>query len=434
MNARKTMVGLLGVRRYSGNLVSALFAALLLVATALCCSPALAQDRSWIGAWTASPQLIWGEDFAFPTKIPVAAADQTIRQIVRVSLGGSRIRVVFSNEYGDRALTIGTASVAFAGEGSTTMPGTTRTLTFGGREAAIVPPGATVVSDPAALTVSDASRLAVSLYLPSETPLTTFHWDGKQTAYIGRGDLTMADDLPGADTTDARIFLSGILVDTPNRGAVVVLGDSITDGAGASPDVDARWPDFLARRLASHRVAVLNAGISGGRLLQDKMGVNALARFPREVLVQPNVNAVIVLIGINDIAWPGTAFARHETPPTADALISAYQQLIALAHAHNVRIIGATLTPFEGALSGTPLGDYYNAEKDTLRQDINRWIRTSGAFDAIIDFDAVLRDPAHPARLLPEFDSGDHLHPGDRGNQAMAEAVDLDTLFDQPPR
>lgn len=392
-------------------------------------SPAMAEESSWVGTWMASPQPIWGSDFAFPTKVPASVKDQTIRQVVRISLGGSQIRIVFSNAYGNRPMRIGGASVGLAGESGAAEPGTIRRITFGGKNDIVVPPGAPAVSDPLQLTVDAHGKLAVSIYLPDKTPLSTFHWDGRQTAWFGEGDLTQAEDFPWTATTSARVFLSELLVDTPNEGAVVVVGDSITDGNGATVDADTRWPDFLAKRLASYQIAVLNGGISGGRLLQDKMGVNVAARLRRDVFSQPNLKAVIVLIGINDISWPGTEFAPNQVRPTADDIIAGYQQLVALAHANNVRLIGATLPPFEGALSGTPLGNYYRPDKDALRHKINRWIRESGAFDAIVDFDAVLRDPAHPARLSAAFDSGDHLHPGDEGNRAMANAVDLDALL-----
>jgi lysophospholipase L1-like esterase len=429
MNDRSALIKCTGAGRPHRPIRSVLLGVLTLASTAWWQPPAYADDRSWVGTWAASPQPIWGHDFAFPTKIPEKAGDQTIRQIVRVSLDGSQVRILFSNEYGTTPLRIGAASVALAGDGPSIVPETLHKLTFGGQTATVLPPGAPVVSDPVDMDVGEAGRLAVSLYLPDETPLTTFHWDGKQTAYIGSGDITASSTFSPIDTTDARVLLSGVLVNTHNKGTVVVFGDSITDGNGASLNADARWPDYLARRLAAQRTSVLNAGISGARLLQDKMGVNAPARFTRDALAQPGVKAVMLLLGINDISWPGTAFARQQAEPSADSLISAYRQLIALAHSHNVRIVGATLTPFEGALSGTPLGDYYNADKDALRQEVNRWIRTSGAFDAIIDFDALLRDPAHPSRLAAKFDSGDHLHPGDRGNQAMAEGVDLDALL-----
>lgn len=408
-----------------------LAAAFALAATLSAPSMALAEEPNWVGTWMASPQPIWGADFPFPTKIPASVKDQTFRQIVRVSLGGARVRLVFSNAYGDQPMRIGGASVGIAGNGNAVEPGTLRKITFGGKDAIVVPPGAPAVSDPLDMAVDPQGKLVVSLYLPEETPLTTFHWDGRQTAWFAEGDQTEADSFTATTTTDARVFLSDVLVDTPNEGAVVVIGDSITDGNGATVDADSRWPDFLAKRLAPHRIAVLNAGISGGRLLQDKMGANIAARLQRDVFSQPNVKAAVLLIGINDISWPGTDFAPDQQRPTIEQFTAGYRQVIELARMNNVRLIGATLPPFEGALSGTPLGNYHHPDKDALRQEVNRWIRESGAFDAIVDFDAVLRDPEHPGRLIPAYDSGDHLHPGDEGNRAMAEAIDLDVLLDR---
>lgn len=389
-----------------------------------------ADPSAWIGSWTASPQPIWGPDFAFPTNIPATLQDQTIRQVARISLGGKRIRIVLSNEYGSQPLLIGAAHVALADAGSAIVTGTDRPITFDGKASAIVLPGASLVSDPVDLAVAPLASVAVSVFLPSETQATTFHWDGRQTAYLVKGNQVAAKRIETDTTTGARIFLSGIQVEAAApAGVVVVIGDSITDGNGATMDTNSRWPDFLAARLAPRNVAVLNAGISGARLLGDRMGVNALARFDRDVLSQPQVKTVIVLLGINDISWPGTAFDPHGIRPSADALISGYRQLIARARARGVRVVGATLTPFEGALPGTPLDNYYNTDKDKLRQQINAWIRTSGEFDVVVDFDALTRDPSRPTRLNPKFDSGDHLHPGDRGNKAMAEAINLDALF-----
>ncbi|MEP6565418.1 MAG: SGNH/GDSL hydrolase family protein [Mesorhizobium sp.] len=402
----------------------------LALAASFAFAPAIAGEKqAWVGTWLASPQATWGADFALPVKIPATLANQTIRQTVRISLGGAKFRVVLSNEYTRTAIQIGEAHVAVAGEGAKIVSATDRLLTFGGQTKAAIPPGTSLTSDPVDLPLDALSQLSVSVYLPRETPLTTFHWDGKQTAYIGDGNQTASDTLTATQTTDARILLSEILIDAPaNDGAVVAIGDSITDGNGATSDADNRWPDFLAARLAPKQVAVLNAGISGARLLDDAMGVKASARFDRDVLAQPGVKAVILLIGINDISWPGTPFVREKSLPAFETLTSGYLQLAAQAHAHNLSIVGATLTPFEGALSGTPLDAYYTPEKDALRQKVNNWIRTSGAFDAVADFDLLLRDPAHPTRLLPEFDSGDHLHPGDKGNRAMADAIDLDML------
>src|SRR5690606_2285126 len=211
--------------------------------------------------------------------------------------------------------------------------------------------------------------------------------------------------------------------------AVAIVGDSITDGNMASLDADTRWPDFLAERLAPHDVAVVNAGISGARLLSDGMGVNGVARFERDALSLPGVSSVIVLLGINDISWPGTLFAPHHAGPALSELTAGYRQLAEQAHRKGIKLVGATLTPFEGALPNTPLNNYYNAEKNALRQQVNRWIRQSSVFDAVIDFDQQLRDPLHPNRLQPAFDSGDHLHPGDEGNRAMAHAVSLHTVL-----
>lgn len=407
--------------------------ALALTAGACTATPAVAAP-AWIATWSASPQPVWDADFLFPLHIPAALRDQTLRQVARVSLGGPRVRIVLSNAYGSQPLTVGRTTVARPLTNSAVAADSLRTVTFGGQEATTIPPGAAVLSDPVALPVRALEQLAVSLYLPEEMPLGTFHWDGRQTGWIVAGDQTAVPALrtgePAAQSTTARALLAGIQVEAaPAARAVAVIGDSITDGATASLDQDHRWPDFLAARLAPRGVAVVNAGISGARLLSDGMGVNALARLERDVLAQPGVQSVVVMLGINDIGWPGTAFAPASPRPTLEALTAGYRQLVAQAHGRGVRVIGATLTPFEGALPGTPLDNYHQADKDRLRRQVNDWIRTSGVFDAVIDFDAVLRDPAHPARLASRFDSGDRLHPGDEGNRAMADAVDLEALL-----
>ncbi|MCW3479519.1 SGNH/GDSL hydrolase family protein [Neisseriaceae bacterium JH1-16] len=385
---------------------------------------------NWIATWTASPQPVWGSELPLPIRVPATLTDQTVRQVLRVSSGGQRVRVVLSNEYGTEPLRIGAAHVAMAVAGSAITAGSDRVLRFGGEQSTTIPPGAKLLSDPVELDVATLARLAVTLYLPAKTLLTTFHWDGKETAYLAAGNRVAAARLDTNSRLEARLFLTDVLVDSPtNAGTVVALGDSITDGNGSTSDSDRRWPDFLAQRLAKERITVLNAGISGGRLLQDGMGSSALARFNRDVLSQPQLKSVVVLLGINDISWAGTSFAPHAAPPSADSLIVGYRQLIAQARLRKVRIIGATLLPFEGALDATPLQGYYNADKDKLRQAINQWIRSSGEFDAVVDFDALTRDPARPSRLLPRYDSGDHLHPGDAGYQAMADSLDHQTLL-----
>lgn len=393
---------------------------------------ATALPTSWVSTWQASPQPVWDATFLFPSHVPAALNDQTVRQVVRVSLGGPRIRIVLSNAYGAQPLVIGHATVGRPSNQPASVEHPMR-ATFNGHETTTIPAGAEAVSDPIDLPVAALSRLVVSIHLPNATPVTTFHWDGRQTGWIARGDVTAAGNLPtDADvvTTTARLFLSGVQVEGPStRTAVAVIGDSITDGATASLDADHRWPDYLAARLAPHGVAVVNAGISGARLLSDGMGVNALARFDRDVLSQPGVKTVIVMLGINDIAWPGTAFAPTASRPTLDAITSGYAQLISRAHVRGVRVIGATLTPFRGALPDSPLSDYYQPEKDVLRQQVNAWIRRSGAFDGVIDIDAVLRAPNDHGRMAASFDSGDHLHPGDAGNKAMSDAIPLDLLL-----
>ncbi|MEE3663186.1 SGNH/GDSL hydrolase family protein [Brenneria sp. g21c3] len=411
---------------------------LLSVALAAAQLPAArAAEPSWVASWSASPQPVWEADFLFPLNTPGELHQQTVRQIARVSLGGERLRIQLSNAYGRQPVTLGKATLALPAKDDALAAGSLRTLTFGGRETATILPGASLISDPVALSVPALGQVALSLYLPEKTPVTTFHWDGRQSGWIVAGDRASdrrwSDGQDALQSTTTRLLWSGVEVETaaPAR-AVAVIGDSITDGAAASLDKDRRWPDLLAVRLAPHGAAVINAGISGGRLLSDGMGVNALARLDRDVLNQPGVQSVIVMLGINDIAWPGTAFAPTSPRPTLAALTAGYRQLIAQAHRRGIRVIGATLTPFAGALPDTPLDNYYHPEKDALRRQVNDWIRGSGAFDAVIDFDAVLRDAAHPERLDGDVDSGDRLHPGDAGNRVMADAVDLNALFADP--
>lgn len=380
----------------------------------------------WVASWQASPQPVWNADFLFPTLVPATLQDQTFRQTVRVSLGGPRLRVRLSNAYGTRPLRIGAASVA-ARAGAIPQP-----LSFGGQPGVLIGPGQEQLSDPLPLATDDRQALQVSVFVPGPATVQTFHWEGRQTSWIAPGDQSRAQALSAASSTTARLLLTGIDVEADadaDARSVVVIGDSITDGATASLDQDQRWTDHLAARLAARGIAVVNAGISGGRLLRDGMGESALVRFRRDALDQPAVSSVIVLIGINDISWPGTAFARNQARPTLSELQAGYRALAEQARRRGVRIVGATLPPFAGALPGTPLDDYYQPDKDTLRRQLNAWLRTDSPFDAVIDLDAALRDPADPSRMAVAYDSGDHLHPGDAGNRAMAEAVDLEALF-----
>jgi lysophospholipase L1-like esterase len=392
--------------------------AALTLALALHAHDALA-DEHWTTSWYAAPQPAWDRTFTLPMNVPARLDHATLRETVRLSSGGQRIRLVFSNRYGREAVQLGAVRVEDA-SGS-------RTLTFAGQPGIAILPGATVTSDPVALPVQPLSRLAVTTALPASTPVASFHWGAQQTVQVTTGS--------GTTSFGGRLFLNAVMVDAaaPAR-TVVALGDSITDGNGSTPDADRRWPDVLAERLAQHGIAVANAGISGGRLARDGMGRSALARLEQDVLSQPGVSDVIVLLGINDIGWPGSPFAPNERAATLAELTAAYRQLVAASHVRGVRVTAGTLPPFEGALDGTPYAGHYSAGKERLRKQLNAWIRTAGAFDAVVDFDAVLRDPAHPSRLRPAFDSGDHLHPGDAGYRAMAEAIDIAPLLQDGSR
>ncbi|ARQ89618.1 SGNH/GDSL hydrolase family protein [Stenotrophomonas maltophilia] len=403
------------------NRFSLLTAAVLI---ALSGAASAAPAPHWVASWQASPQPIWGAEFLFPTLVPAALQDQTFRQTARISLGGPRLRIRLSNAYGTQPLRIGAASVA-ARAGATPQP-----LSFDGQPGVLIGPGQERLSDPMPLATDDRQALQVSVFVPGPTPVQTFHWEGRQSSWIAPGNQSLAQALSGASSTTARLFLAGIEVEAAaSARSVVVIGDSITDGATASLDQDQRWTDHLAARLAPRGIAVVNAGISGGRLLRDGMGESVLARLQRDALDQPGVASVIVLIGINDISWPGTAFARNQARPTLAELQAGYRALAEQARRRGVRVVGVTLTPFAGALPGTPLDDYYHPDKDSLRQQLNAWLRTDSPFDAVIDLDAALRDPADPSRMAAAYDSGDHLHPGDAGNRAMAEAVDLEVLL-----
>jgi lysophospholipase L1-like esterase len=389
------------------------------LAFALACSaPSQAAD-SWATSWHASPQPSWGADTLLPTGVPAHLERQTTRETVRLSTGGTQLRLVLSNRYGHAPVLIGRIGVAQAGHSVG--------VTFGGRSDAAIAPGAQLVSDPVALPTAPLSHLTITTWFPGPTPIDSFHWGAQQTIVVATGERRGAAGFDAEATIPGRLFLNAVLVDTLPAQArtVVVLGDSITDGNGSTPDRDRRWPDVLAERLAPHGIAVANAGISGARLLRDGMGVNALARLEQDVFGLPGATDLIVLLGTNDIGWPGSPFAPHEAAVTLDELKAGHAQLAAAAHARGLRVIGATVPPFQHALEGTPYAGHYSHAKEAVRQQFNAWIRSAAPFDAVVDFDALLRDPANPRRLLPAYDSGDHLHPGDKGYAAMADAIDL---------
>lgn len=396
----------------------------LLFAVSAALAGAAETPRHWAPTWFTPAQPTWGSDFALPLGMPLELHDVTLRQNLGVSIGGDRLRLVVSNEYGRAPLRIASTHVALHAMGGGAY------ATFQGAKEVVVAAGAQAVSDPVALSVAAGARLTVDLYLPDRAQLAGFHWDARDQALLLRGNQAGRRVPAAGEKLATRAFLSGVLVESAREPVTVVaLGDSITDGNGSTPGADRRWPDFLARRLAPKGVAVLNAGISGNRLLRAGMGESALARLDRDVLQQPGVRAVIVMLGTNDIGWPGAAFAPHETLPGASEITGGLRQLVDRAHLRGVRAIGATLTPFEGALEGTPLEGHYSPRKDATRRAVNEWIRHSGVFDAVVDFDRLVRDESRPSRLRPEFDSGDHLHPGDAGYRAMADSIDLRDLL-----
>ena len=382
-------------------------------------------DQAWVATWGASPVA------PLPANTTnTGFTNQTVRMVVHTSLGGSEVRVRLSNAFGTESLKIGAAHIALRSMNAGIAPGTDKTLTFGGSGSVTIPPGAPVVSDSVKLDVPVLSDLAVSLYLPGPTGQATWHAAALGTNYIsGPGDFTAAADMPAEHTVASWFYLTDVEVRaSKGTSAVITFGDSITDGARSTPDTNHRWPNLLAERFAQHHVklSVVNEGIAGNRVLHDLVGPNALARFDRDVLAQAGAGYVTVLLGINDIGdisrLPAVAQAgRAPQPVSAEEIIAGHLQMIMRARQQGLKIIGGTLTPFEGAA-------YFSPEGETKRQAVNKFIRAGGAYDGVIDFDAVVRDPEHPARFLSMYDSGDHLHPNDAGYKAMADGIDL-SLF-----
>jgi lysophospholipase L1-like esterase len=402
-------------------------------------------QNAWIGTWATAPQ---------PPQpgTPQTFRNQSLRLIVHTSAGGSKIRIKISNTFGDHPLLIGSAHLARRTAAADIDPASDRALMFQGQPSTTVPAGSIVVSDPVELNVPALVDLAISLFLPKPTEATTSHVLAMQTSYLSTdtGDSTAAVKFPVARAIHSWPFLTGVdVVASPGATAIVAFGSSLTDGDGTTSDTNQRWPDVLAKRLQNSadrkaEIGVLNEGIIGNRLLNDSplqaaggrfgavLGQAGLTRFERDVLSQAGVKYVIVGLGINDLAFPGSL-----TPATegisADMIISGYRQLIAQAHKQGIRIIGTTNPPFENAFlalgKAEPPITFYTAEKEGVRRKVNAWILGSAEFDAVVDFDAVLRDPRHPTQLLPAYDSGDHLHPNDAGCIAEGNAVPL-ALFE----
>jgi len=353
--------------------------------------------------------------------VPSDLKDCTVRMIVHTSIGGSKIRVNLSSSLGRPLVQVGSARIAIYKSNGTIVPGTDHEITFSGKSSCRLLPGVLLVSDPIDMEIPPFTDLAISIYFPGETGTPTDHRLGLHTAYISKGNTTGNEIMPDSETTFAYFWIAGIDVLAPEEAiTVVALGDSITDGFSTTLDANRAWPTLLAKRLndtpGTRQISVVNQGISGNQVLRDGAGISALARFDRDVLSIAGVKWVILLEGINDINFRG--WMEGPEALTSDELIAGYKQIIERSHTNGIKVIGATLTPEEGVPTMSERGEQ-------IRQTVNYWIRTSGLFDAVVDFDAVIRDPSRPVRMRPEFDPGDHIHPNDAGNQAMADAFDL---------
>ena len=396
---------------------------------------AMPQRNVWVATWTASPTA--GD--ADPSEPLLNIEDQTVRERVRVSVGGSQIRLRLSNEYGSSPLLLGFVTVAMPNGPAGVQSASIRSVTFNKGTSVTIPAGAPILSDPIPFSAAQGAEISISLYFPKRVSTVTWHSLALKRAVVStRGDHTRDETIEGGTDSESSIAITGVFVPAqPSQHLIVAFGDSIVDGDQSTVDADRNWPSDLIRRLesagAGSQSAVVNEGIAGNRLLSEGplaiLGVSALARFDRDVLSQPGVTHIVLFEGLNDICFPGAklgdvSLASPADVRSAEDVIRAYQQLIARAHTHGIKVIGATINPFEGvSISG-----YYSDAKEATRQAVNRWIRNSGEFDGVIDFDRVLRDPDHPSRLLSRFASPDHLHPNDAGYQAMANAIDL-SLF-----
>lgn len=398
---------------------------------------AIAQQPRWVATWAFSPAPQLATD-AEMRAARLVFDNQTLRQFVRTSIGGETARVRLSNVYGKDVLEIGEVRMALRDKAANTVAGSDVALTFSGRGAMAIPPGAVMISDPVKFSVPADGDVAISIFLPGTAAGAGIHYSASATSYIGAGNQAAAAAFRQTTTVASWAFLAGLDVAGPETaGVIVTFGDSITDGARSTADTNRRWPNFLAQRLLAANMtdlAVVDSGIGGNRILHDpatapnaRYGVNALARFERDVLAQPGARYVVILEGINDLGHPGSATAPASEAVTADDVIAGLKQMADRAHEMGLKVIGATITPFGGYTAA----GYYTPEKERYRVAINQWIRTTDSYDDYIDFEKVVQDPEHPDKILAAYDSGDHLHPGDAGYKAMAEAIDL-SMFQGP--
>jgi lysophospholipase L1-like esterase len=402
--------------------LSALLLLLLPLASARSQSPTPATDP-WVASWATSAQ---GPEASQPPLDTAKLTDATVRQVVRLSAAGSRLRVTFSNAFGTQPLLIDAAAVGLTGSDlSSIQPGSSRLLTFSGRPSVVIPIGAEFVSDPVALPLTPLGNLTITYHLPTAPQVQTAHPGSRATSYLLAGNHVNDATLPNAEKIVRWMQIAEVDVNGPANRTIVALGDSITDGHGATTDGNDRWTDILAAHLQSagmKDVGVANEGIGGNHMLTNGLGQSVLERLDRDVLAVAGVRYIVLLEGINDLG--ALSRAGNGTPEQHAGLVArietAYTQVIERAHAHGIRVYGATITPDTGS-------DYYHPTPtdDADRLAINDWIRQPGHFDGFVDFDATLRDPAHPTQLLPAYDSGDHLHPGPAGYKAMGNAIPL---------
>lgn len=395
-----------------------------------CLAQATASER-WVTTW-ATAQVQAPVSRPGPVGQPVTAAqqaltgfsNQTVRMVIPGTIGGRRVRVQFSNAYGSAPLRIGAAHIALHEKNSANVAGSDRVLSFSGGAAITVPAGATAISDPVDLDVPALAELAVSVYIPGGSGAPSMHALGLHTTYVSKqGDVTGENTMQDAVTTESWYWLSAVDVLAPAGAATIVaFGDSITDGARSAPNTNHGWTNRFAQRLlansgAAATIGIANLGIAGNRVLKDGVGPSALARFGRDVLEQAGARWVVILEGINDIGQGTGPNVAAADVVTADDVIAGLRQLAEQAHMRGLKVIGATLLPYQGA-------NYFSEKGETIRESVNAWIRAGAAYDAVIDFDAVMRDAGNPKQLRREFDAGDHLHPNDAGYEAMAAAVD----------
>lgn len=385
-------------------------------------SSASPMREEWICTWLSSSQPASGDTFPFPSDIPLINGRQTLRQSLRISLGGQKLRLIFSNRYGEQPMVIGESYISVS-DLCGALP-----VTFNGQTGAIIPAGGILYSDEVSLDIPSLSVINLRTYLPEPIPINTFHWDARHFSLLEPGNQAIREEAGDGQKISSRLLVESVQVQ-PKAACrtLVVIGDSMVDGNGVEMDTYGRWTDFLAERLMSENIAVVNAGQSGSRLLKDGVGIATLSRFERDVLAQPGVTSCIVQVGLNDIGLAGTALDPDGPVPAATVLINGYRQLLRMAREYNIRMTGVTLVPLRGS-GEYGIEHFYQPEKEIVRQAVNHWMRTSGEFDAVIDSDLLVREPESISRLSEHYDVGDHLHLNLEGHLRVALSVPLTVI------